>query len=361
MLRVQTLGCPYLWHCAFGCPCPTTGTSTLRLRVFTSFFCPVIKMFHGPSEKPTCTQSDPILTGCWGLPSPLDPNPPIGLPLCDPAHELLLTFPKAGSNAKTNAQQNTSSSPYVMLAGDSLFISLEVRVPLETPSPRAENVFRVRVLDESKLTLDGKLNEFGGEVRDMPRVENFKIWWTRALPDRIITVALEFTFNLTISREQELAGQSLRVIQIVAPDGLKMAVRRPRDVTHLAPSSSLGITVWNWTGTMPRGLWFGLDEKRNVTGKFHYAFPVLLPGEGEMPYNNLWSVKLCADSPFCKTELLEVPLPGFFFGEEPDYDLSQEAFDALMGNHGPRCTQPLALCWFWLPWLLLASAAAWPS
>jgi len=329
-------------------PLPYGGHIHLAAPRLYQLYCPVTKVLHGPF-KPDCTQDDPILTGCYGLPSPGDPNPPWGLPLCDPLHEVLLTFPKQeGFQEESEAADpnNLLVQPediYAMLVGDSIFLSLDVQVPEETPSPRIENVFRVRLMDESKLTLDGKLNEFGGEVRDMPRVEGFKLWWTRAMPDAIITVAVEFTFNTTIPRELEDPEQRLQVIQIMAPEGLKMAVRRPKDVMHLAPSSNLAVTVWNWTGTMPRGLWFGLDEKKNVTGRFHYAFPVLLPGQEELPYNNLWRVHICADSPFCTVELLSVPMPGFFFGEEPTEQLSQEAFDALMGSHAMCQAHPALL------------------
>lgn len=307
-------------------------------------FCPVTKVLNGPF-KPACSQDDPtILTGCWGLPSPNDPNPPFGLPLCYPTSELLLVFTREAAGLASN-----SSEVYAMKSGDSLFLSLEVRVPMSTPTPRTENVFRIRLLDENKIQLDGKLTEFGAQVSEVPRAEDFKLWWTRALPNSIISVAVHFIFNYTLPRNQEVPSQRIRVIMITAPEGLKMAVRRPRDVVPLTRNSPLAITVWNWTGTMPRGLWFGLDESKNVTGVFNYAFPVFLPGAGELPYDNLWSVKLCADSPFCETQLLEVPMPGFFFGEEPDYELSEEAFSALMGSNARRRgALRLGAAWLWL-------------
>lgn len=307
-------------------PLPFNGHVHLAAPRLYQLFCPVVKVLQGPMM-PDCTQTDPVLTGCWGLPSPSDLDPPFGLPLCDPLHEVLLTFTKPEGEESADPRD-----AYVLKAGDSVLLSLEARVPASTPYPRTENVFRVRLMDESKATLDGKLNEFGAEVIDTPRLQDFRLWWTSAAPSAVVSVAVEFSFNTTMGREEEEPGQALRVIQIDAPQGFKMAIRKPTDVIPLDPSSELAINEWNWTGLIPQGVWFGLDLSKNVSGRFHYSIPVLLPGEGQMPFNNLWRVRLCADSPFCEKELLVVPIPGFFFGEQPTHELSQDAYDALMGG-----------------------------
>lgn len=140
-------------------------------------------------------------------------------------------------------------------------------------------------------------------------------------------------------RELELPSSRLRVIQITAPDGFEIFVKRPKDVVNLQPNGGVAITEWNWTNTMGRSLWFGVDLSKNVTGTFYYAFPVITPSlEKGMPYDNIWDVQICADSPFCYRPLLSVPLPGFFFGEVPDHDLSPEAQAILTGSRALRKT-----------------------
>merc|ERR1712060_113892 len=173
--------------------------------------------------------------------------------------------------------------------------------------------------DENKIGLDGKLTHYTYEVRKEPVVKDFSLWWTRAAPDIICTVAVEFYFNGTIRREDEDPSTKLLVIEVKAPEGMSMAVRRPRDVKSLDPSSTLQITAWNWTDVYPRQLWFGVNPTADISGHFHYAFPVLTPpATVGMPFSNLWEIKFCVDSPFCETLILNVPIPGFNFGEEPE-------------------------------------------
>eukprot|EP00439_Symbiodinium_sp_Y106_P009472 s223_g1.t1 len=194
-------------------------------------------------------------------------------------------------------------------------------------------VFRVRVMDANKVAIDGNLWLPGQEVRTIPRVQDFKIWFTTPVPATMMTVAIHFTFNLTLPRGEE-GNTPLRVIEIEAPQGMELKVRRPADVRRLRRNDFVAVTEWNWTDIFPQQLWFGLDTDQNVSGTFHYAFPALTPTK--MPVDNLWQVKLCTDSPFCTTNLLTIPIPGFFFGQDPDEPLSEEAQGMLQGDDGFR-------------------------
>jgi hypothetical protein len=310
--------------------------------------CPVQQVlaprdFPIPPDWPSCTSSDPVLAGCLGLPAPGDPEVLQGLPACDPLHELLLRFDRIDGNNNT----------YAISAGTSVLLALDGRVPLETPFPRSQNVFRVRVLDENKLPVDGMLNYYTSEVRQEPRVQNFQMWFEEnPQPQTTINVAIDFTFNRTIGRNQELPDQRLRVIEIMLPAGFEVAVEVPQDVRPLRASSSLAVTEWNWTETLPRSLWFGLDIERNVTGRFHYMFPVTTPET--MPFNNMWEVRFCNDAPYCTTELLSVPIPGFYFDESPDFELETEAAVARSGAQRRGSGVPLLF-------LVTAGLLAWQA
>jgi len=299
--------------------------------------CPITKVLTAPEGViiPECLYNDPLLNGCYGLPLVGDPNADPLLPLCDPKHEVLLHFKKP---------EGVPNSSMAVAANSSILWSITLQVPIQTPRPRSSNVFRLRTLDGNKVPMDGNLWLPGQIIRSVPVAYDFQIWFTRPVPSSLITVAIQFTFNRTSPREFEERGKELRVIEIMAPEGLEIQVRRPRDVTRLTDSRELAINAWNWTNTLKRQLWFGVDIEKNVTGKFHFAFPVLTPSEEVgMPYNNLWDVKFCADSPYCNTQLLSVPIPGFFFGEEPEAELSAEAKALLTGSGAIRRAAPSVL------------------
>ncbi|CAJ1373606.1 unnamed protein product [Effrenium voratum] len=57
---------------------------------------------------------------------------------------------------------------YALEAGSELLWSLTIQVPFDTPKPRTNNVFRVRVMDPNKVAVDGNLwlpGEEAGAVR----------------------------------------------------------------------------------------------------------------------------------------------------------------------------------------------------
>lgn len=318
-------------------PIPWGGYIHLAAPRTYQSICPITKVLTAPEGTiiPECLYNDPLLNGCYGLPQVGDPKADPLLPLCDPKHEILLHFKKP---------EDGSDSSVALAANSSILWSIDVQVPVRTPRPRSSNVFRVRTLDANKVPMDGNLWLPGQSVRTVPVAGEFQIWFTRPVPSSLITVAIQFVFNSTTPRELEERGKELRVIEIMAPEGLEIQVRRPRDVTRLTNSRELVINAWNWTNTLTRQLWFGLDIEKNVTGKFHFAFPVLTPSaERGMPYNNLWDVKFCADSPYCNTQLLSVPIPGFFFGEEPEAELSSEAKALLTGSGAIRRAAPSVL------------------
>eukprot|EP00930_Biecheleria_cincta_P034426 TRINITY_DN23798_c0_g1_i1.p1 TRINITY_DN23798_c0_g1~~TRINITY_DN23798_c0_g1_i1.p1 ORF type:complete len:3571 (-),score=339.86 TRINITY_DN23798_c0_g1_i1:50-9406(-) len=299
--------------------------------------CPITKVLTAPEGVvvPECVYDDPLLNGCYGLPLVGDPEADPLLPQCDPKHEILLYFKKP---------EGVDSNTLAIAPNSSILWSIDVLVPMSTPRPRSSNVFRLRTLDANKVPVDGNLWLPGQTVRAVPVAGDFQIWFTRPVPSSLLTVAIHFVFNRTTPREQEEDGKRLRVIEIMAPEGLTIQVRRPRDVIRLTKSRELAITEWNWTNTLTRQLWFGLDLSKNVSGTFHFAFPVLSPSaEVGMPYNNLWDVKFCADSPYCNTQLLSVPIPGFFFGEEPEVELSAEARSLLTGSGAVRRAAPSVL------------------
>eukprot|EP00931_Biecheleriopsis_adriatica_P048501 TRINITY_DN28018_c0_g1_i1.p1 TRINITY_DN28018_c0_g1~~TRINITY_DN28018_c0_g1_i1.p1 ORF type:complete len:3899 (-),score=525.31 TRINITY_DN28018_c0_g1_i1:23-11719(-) len=328
--------------------------------------CPITKVLLAPDffVLPTCTNNDPILNGCFGLPTVGDADANPLFPLCEPEHEVLLIFEKPDPE---ETDISPESLPAVALEGGaSVLWSIDIQVADQTPQPRSSNIFRIRTLDPNKVPMDGNMWLPGEQVREVPVAADFEIWFTRPVPSSITTVAIHFTFNRTTPRELEEPGHRLVVIEIVAPQGLEMKVRRPRDVQLLKRDGGVPVNEWNWTNTMPRQLWFGLDVKQNVTGTFHYAFPVLTPSEEVgFPYNNLWEVRFCTDAPFCTTKLLSVPIPGFFFGEDPEKDLSPEAQEMLTGSGAWRRATPTVLqsavvvmavvlslpdCWLWPPW-----------
>merc|ERR1740121_698678 len=115
-----------------------------------------------------------------------------------------------------NASLATEEDIYVLLSGSELFLSVQVRVAAVTPRPRVENTFRLRLLNENKVIIDGKLNEFGDEVVNEPRVQDFQLWWRTALPNKVTDIALKFSFapGGYRSREEELPDNKLLVIQI---------------------------------------------------------------------------------------------------------------------------------------------------
>lgn len=311
--------------------------------------CPVTKVLAGPEFIPECLEEDPLLTGCFGLPAVGEGDPESGLPECDPRHEILLYFKLSTSST---VQPTTTQTPnatlttlaalkyYALDPGITILLVLTVKVPQETPRPMTDNFFRLRSLDPNKIPEDGKLNIIGPEVRLSPQVENFRIWWNRALPDMLSTVAIDFSFNGTVNRNKEVAPEILRVIELVAPAGLIFSLGRPDDCQMLAASGAkVPVTGWNWTVAMPDRLWFGLDPRKNVSGRFFYSFPVTLPSaETGMPYENLWQVKFCADSPYCNVEILNVPIPGFFFGEKPSFSVDLDA-----GLSAARLAEPSLL------------------
>merc|ERR1719215_1443910 len=161
-------------------PLPFGGHIHLAAPRLYQLFCPVTKVLRGPFM-PDCTQEDPILTGCYGLPSPNDPDPPWGLPLCDPMHEVLLTWSRPKDRPlPANLSLATRKDIYALEVDEPIFMSIRVRVPTETPRPRSENTFRIRLLDESKIIFDGRLNEFGNDVVNEPRVQDVSLWWDAA-------------------------------------------------------------------------------------------------------------------------------------------------------------------------------------
>jgi len=309
----------------------------------------------------------------------------VGLPNCHPRHELLLTFPLpsttttttaeplttlppwmqyyqefdarqakpagdgfAGGTSSTTTTTTTSGLPaYALPAGSSFLLAVECEVPMKTPSPRSENIWKIRVLDGSKTSLDGKLNMPGNEIRLVPVVDDFRIWWTNSVPNTVANIVLEFYFNNSrghLWREDEI----VRTIDVVAPEGLTMAIRRPSDVKNLADVDvSVPVVNWSWSPILPRHVWFTLDpdpEKQNFTGKFHFAFPVLTPTEEVgMPLNNLWQIMLCGDQPYCNQMVLSIPIPGFFFGEDQPFELDSKTIDRLTGSHGIRA-EPTWYC-----------------
>ncbi|CAE7200134.1 unnamed protein product [Symbiodinium sp. CCMP2592] len=317
--------------------------------------CPISLVLLAPDNfhMPNCTHEDTVLNGCFGLPIVGDPNPNPALPLCDPLHEILLTWElpwwaQAGQDGDGD-DGDSDFGMWALQAGDEFLWSLTIQVPFNTPTPRSSNVFRVRVMDANKVAIDGNLWLPGQEVRTIPRVQDFKIWFTTPVPATMMTVAIHFTFNLTLPRGEE-GNTPLRVIEIEAPQGMELKVRRPADVRRLRRNDFVAVTEWNWTDIFPQQLWFGLDTDQNVSGTFHYAFPALTPTR--MPVDNLWQVKLCTDSPFCTTNLLTIPIPGFFFGQDPDEPLSEEAQEMLQGSWALRSSLP---SWSLL-WLLMAAA-----
>jgi len=229
-----------------------------------------------------------------------------------------------------------------------MLLALTVEVPMETPTPRSANVWRVRVLDESKVTMDGKLNGYGDIIRQVPIVNQFRIWWTNSVPNTVATIVIDFYFNNSRG-DLWRADEIVRVIDVVAPEGMTMAIRRPSDVKNLADEAdSIPVANWSWSPIMPRHVWFTLDaspEKQNFTGMFHFAFPVLTPSKAVgMPLNNLWQIKLCGDQPYCTQLVLNIPIPGFFFGEDQPFELDSATIDRLTGSHARRHAEPTWYC-----------------
>jgi len=228
---------------------------------------------------------------------------------------------------------------------------MKVVVPESTPLGEDQNLFIIRVLDPNKIPLDTHPRYPANEVRTRPRVYDVKMWWSSAVPSSVVSVAIQFSINGTIVRGQEPPDGVLRVVEIVCPVGLRIGVQRPKDVFILQADPGMPVVEWNWTDAFPEKLWFGFDVTKNVTGTFHYSFPVLTPEV--IPGNNLWHVKLCNDGPYCINEILNIPVPGFFFGTEPTVKLNSEAEASLYGS----CAQHFA-CPGWhqtIPvWLLLA-------
>lgn len=125
-------------------------------------------------------------------------------------------------------------------------------------------------------------------------------------------------------------------------------MKKPWDVKQLNPGDSIPVKHWNWTeqAGFEGLLRFELDERKNVSGTFHYSFPVFTPEQ--MPKSNLWQVRLCSDAQ-CDIQLLNVPVPGFFFGEEPAEQLEESEVEILLGGRARRCgVSP----WAWLPFAL---------
>merc|ERR1719207_121316 len=176
---------------------------------------------------------------------------------------------------------------------------------------------------------------------------------------------MEFYFNNSRG-DLWRADEIVRVVDIIAPEGLTMAIRRPSDIKNLADEAvSVPVANWSWSPIMPRHVWFTLDpdpEKQNFTGRFHFSFPVLTPSkEVGMPLNNLWQIKLCGDQPYCIEMVLNIPIPGFFFGETPAFELDATTIDRLTGSFGIRaeptwyCSAGLLIC-LALRWFFVASA-----
>lgn len=311
-------------------------------------FCPV-GMISGDVD-PVCIDNDPALVGCWGLPTPQDNYTVSGMPLCNPEHEVFLQVPNP--NSTDGEKKNSQVSRQVALPqGSVLLLVMKVVVPESTPLGEDQNLFIIRVLDPNKIPLDTHPRYPANEVRTRPRVYDVKMWWSSAVPSSVVSVAIQFSINGTIVRGQEPPDGVLRVVEIVCPVGLRIGVQRPKDVFILQADPGMPVVEWNWTDAFPEKLWFGFDVTKNVTGTFHYSFPVLTPEV--IPGNNLWHVKLCNDGPYCINEILNIPVPGFFFGTEPTVKLNSEAEASLYGS----CAQHFA-CPGWhqtIPvWLLLA-------
>jgi len=367
----------------FRYPLPWGGHVHVAAPKTYRLFCPITKVLSGLGGKaPVCREKDPLLAGCWGLPPSDLPDGAapqrIAIPQCDPRHEILLTFPLpsttstttgeplttlppwarfyeeevkpvySGGTTSTTSTTTTSGLPvYALSADSSMLLALDVEVPMVTPTPRDANLWRIRVLDASKTSLDGKLNIYGDQIRQVPVVNEFSIWWTNSVPNTVATIVLEFYFNNSRGHLWR-ADEIVRVIDVVAPEGLTMAIRRPSDVKPLADDNiAIPVANWSWSPIMPRHVWFTLDsspEKQNFTGRFHFAFPVLTPSkEVGMPLNNLWQIKLCGDQPYCTNMVLNVPIPGFFFGEDQPFELDSETIDRLTGSNGRRA-EPTWYC-----------------
>jgi hypothetical protein len=290
--------------------------------------CPLESIVPSPRRTPECIDEDPMLNGCLGLPGIGQGDPELGLPECDPRHEILLFFPAPTTTGTTTPEATTTTTGgstiqmFALDPGSNILLSFQTVVPMETPRPYTDNIFRVRQLDPNKVAEDGNLNLIANQVRSSPRVTGFRIWWSRAVPSVFSTVAIEFSFNGTVDRRFEEPNQRLRVIEIKTPKGLSFALQRADDALQLASPPIVPITEWNWTQTMADRLWFGLDMTKNVSGKFHHSFPVMMPtSEVGMPFENLWEIKFCGDSPYCINMILNVPIPGFFFGQRPPFEL----------------------------------------
>jgi len=316
--------------------------------------CPVTKVLSGPPA-PDCSSEDPYLAGCWGLPGP-EEEAVEDMPMCDPLHELLLTFRKH-TNTSDEKRLQYQQNDFAMAPASKIFMTLNIRVPLNTPMPRSENVFRIRVLDENKIAIDGKLNKYGLSIRNWPIVHDFKLWWSTSVPDVDISVALEFTFNSTVPDGMVMSQEDrVQVFEVVMPEGFSVAARRPTDIKPLNSASSSMMSNWSWSPlVMPRHLWFFLSDEAialNYVGVFHFSFPVLTPSVENLPLNNIWQVKFCNDAPYCVKQMLGVPVVGFNFGEKTTVKLSGEAITKMTGSFGWR-TAPTCCWWLLVPIPLL--------
>jgi hypothetical protein len=347
---------------AFGYNLPWGGYVHLAAPKTYELSCPIEKVLSLTGDsgvEPECLDDDPLLQGCWGLPPVNDTSgkgPPI--PGCNPKHEILLRFPPPTTTVTTTAFPLTTEVPewmrlgiittlgpetttttedlgpkYAIPKGSSLLAAFQTKVPQVTPTPFTENRFRIKVLDASKISIDGKLNENGPEVRHAPVVDDFSLWWTKAVPNTVATVVLKFNWDNKRGPNQTVVTN----VDVVVPEGFTMNVRRPTDIKPLR--NTVPISNWSWSPLLPRHAWFFLDleQNQNFTGTFYFSFPVLLPTkEKGVPVANLWQIKLCGDAPYCTQMVITAFIPGFFFGEKPDFELPSDILNMLTGSYGER-------------------------
>eukprot|EP00747_Dinoflagellata_sp_TGD_P095100 gnl/TRDRNA2_/TRDRNA2_166349_c1_seq2.p1 gnl/TRDRNA2_/TRDRNA2_166349_c1~~gnl/TRDRNA2_/TRDRNA2_166349_c1_seq2.p1 ORF type:complete len:929 (+),score=145.29 gnl/TRDRNA2_/TRDRNA2_166349_c1_seq2:275-2788(+) len=320
-------------------------------------YCPVRRVLSGPDppREIVCLTEDPILVGCEGRRHPNEGNFSFewGDVPCTPKHSTMPavtgTFEETGTTTtSTSTASTTNSMTHAVPEGTTMLLNLLIRVPHETPRPREENFFKVRVLDPSKMMWDGKLNVNGPQVRSEPVVQNFQMWWMVPKPKTVISVSVYFEFNKTVVRAMGQEAALLSTIEIVAPEGFEMEINRPGDVKRLIDPMKVPVTAWSWAAAVPRSLWFNISMDEDIEGKFHMTFPVLCPAE--MPGENLWQVKFCGDMPYCYALILNVPIPGFDFGEQPTFQLDQDAQKMMVGSKGYH-TAPSSHCTLLL-WLL---------
>lgn len=266
---------------------------------------------------------------------------------CDPKHEILLYYPE--EMRPTTTPPDVIGADYEEIEKDALPVGkvifvLPIEVPKETPIPRLENRFQIRLMDWQKRITDGKLNLWAEPIQSFPAAHSFNLWWTTAAPDSQVDVAIGFTLSEPIPDD---AGMT--TIQIIVPPHFRQAIRKPSDVRKL---EDFPIKMWSWSVRMPRHVWFSMKEGEIPAKTFHVSFPVFAPSYTlGMPEHNIWRVNFCKDPTFCREEILSVPIAGFLFGEIPKVQLSEAARSRMVGAANRRDGHLCA--WIFLGSLLL--------